>query len=242
MTASGRLASRSFLFEPLEDGMITRRALGAFVGAGAALGMAGRSASAIAGGSPAAAIDVKFPSEFRWGCSTAAYQIEGAVNEDGRGQSIWDSFAHTPGKIANGDTADVACDSYHRYKEDTQLLKGLGANAYRFSIAWPRIFPDGRGKPNQKGVDHYKRVVDDLLENGVEPYVTLFHWDLPAALSGGWQSRDTASAFADYAGFMAGQLSDRVGHFMTTNEIRSFVDSSYGFGILAPGLRLRRTR
>ncbi len=211
--------------------MITRRALGKFVGAAAAL-------RTVAGSARAAPLDLSFPSGFRWGCSTSAYQIEGAVNEDGRGQSIWDVFSHTPGKIMNGDTGDVACDSYNRYQEDTQLLKTLGATAYRFSIAWPRIFPDGRGQPNPKGVDHYKRVVDNLLENGIEPFVTLFHWDLPEALPGGWQSRDTAKAFADYAGYMAGQLSDRLDHFMTTNEIRSFVDSSYGFGILAPGLRL----
>jgi beta-glucosidase len=183
-------------------------------------------------------MDLSFPPGFRWGAATAAYQIEGAAREDGRGASIWDVFAHTPGKTLNGDTGDVACDSYHRYREDTQLLKALGANAYRFSISWPRIFPDGRGKPNPKGVDHYKRLVDDLLENGIEPNVTLFHWDLPAALPGGWQNRDTAHAFADYAGYMAGQLSDRVGRFMTTNELRSFVDLGYGNGIHAPGLRL----
>ncbi|HLG89562.1 MAG TPA: GH1 family beta-glucosidase [Alphaproteobacteria bacterium] len=211
--------------------MITRRAFGGLIGGGAALGLFRGSASAVPS-------DLSFPQGFRWGCSTAAYQIEGAVNEDGRGPSIWDIYSHTPGKVMNGDTGDVACDSYRRYREDTQLLKNLGATAYRFSIAWPRIFPEGRGKPNPKGVDHYKRVVDNLLENGIEPYVTLFHWDLPAALPGGWQSRDTAHAFADYAGYMASQLSDRVGHFMTTNEFRSFVDSGYAYGILAPGLRL----
>ena len=148
---------------------------------------------------------------------------------------------HTPGKTANGDTGDVACDGYHRYKEDTQLIKALGAKAYRFSIAWPRIFPNGRGKPNPKGVDHYKRLVDSLLENGDRPHVTLFHWDLPAALPGGWRNRDTAYAFADYPGYMAGALSDRVGHFMTTNEMRSFVDIGHQSGVHAPGLRLPPT-
>ncbi len=211
--------------------MITRRTLGASIGAGAALGLAARSASA----APAA---LSFPRGFRWGCATAAYQIEGAVNEDGRGPSIWDLFSHTSGKTANGDTGDVACDSYHRYREDTQLLKALGANAYRFSIAWPRIFPDGRGQLNPKGLDHYDRVVDNLLENGIEPHVTLYHWDLPTALPGGWRSRDTAHAFADYAGLIAEKLSDRVSHFMTMNEFKSFVDAGYGFGIHAPGLRL----
>jgi beta-glucosidase len=179
-----------------------------------------------------------FPRGFRWGCATAAYQIEGAVQEDGRGQSIWDVFAHTPGKIVDGSNGDAACDSYHRYGEDAQLLKNLGANAYRFSIAWSRIFPDGRGQPNPKGVDHYQRVVDNLLENGIEPHVTLFHWDLPAALAGGWQSRDTAAAFADYAGYMAAQLCDRVRHFMTLNELSSFTDLGHRIGIHAPGLRL----
>ena len=212
--------------------MITRRALGASLGAGAALSLAHGSASA----TPAT---LSFPKGFRWGCATAAYQIEGAVNEDGRGPSIWDVFSHTPGKTANGDTGDVACDSYHRYREDTQLLKGLGAKAYRFSVAWPRIFPEGRGQANPKGLDHYDRVVDNLLENGIEPYITLYHWDLPAALPGGWQSRDTAYAFADYAGLMAEKLSDRVEHFITMNEFASFVDAGHGFGIHAPGLRLK---
>lgn len=211
--------------------MITRRSFGAAVGTGALLGLLPESASA-------APPDVRFPEGFRWGSATSAYQIEGAVKEDGRGESIWDAFSHTPGKIANNDTGDVASDSYHRYREDTQLLKGLGANAYRLSIAWPRIFPKGRGKPNRKGVDHYNRVVDNLLENGIEPHVTLYHWDLPTALPGGWQSCDTAQAFADYAGYMAEQLSDRVDHFITMNEFRSFVDGGYLGGLHAPGLRL----
>ena len=212
--------------------MFTRRFIGASLGASAAFGALSTPVSAARPQKKSAG------SKFRWGCATSAYQIEGAVNQDGRGQSIWDVFSHTPGKIANGDTGDVACDSYNRYREDTQLLKSAGANAYRFSIAWPRIFPNGVGQPNPKGVDHYHRVVDDLLENGIEPHITLYHWDLPAALQGGWQSRDTVKAFADYAGYIAGELSDRVDHFITMNEFRSFVEAGYLGGMHAPGLHL----
>ncbi|MBN8807827.1 MAG: beta-glucosidase [Sphingomonas sp.] len=191
-----------------------------------------------AGNAVAAPIDQSFPNGFRWGCATAAYQIEGAVNEDGRGPTNWDVFCKTPGKVANGDTGDVACDSYHLYPRDIQLLKDLGVGTYRMSIAWSRIFPEGRGKPNQKGIDYYNRVIDALLAAGIDPYVTMFHWDYPVALAGGWQNRDTALAFADYAGFMAGKLSDRVRHFMTVNELRCFTDLSYMQGLHAPGLRL----
>lgn len=182
----------------------------------------------------------RFPAGFRWGCATAAYQIEGAVREDGRGETIWDVFSHTPGKIKDGSNGDVACDSYHRYAEDTRMLKELGANSYRLSFAWSRIFPEGRGAVNQKGVDHYKKVIDNLLESGIEPFVTIFHWDLPTALPGGWQSRDTALAFADYAGFVAKHFSDRVRHFIPVNEIRSFIDIGHGQGRHAPGLKLGR--
>jgi beta-glucosidase len=180
----------------------------------------------------------QFPRDFVWGCATAAYQIEGGVHEGGRGESIWDVFSHTPGKIPSGDTGDVADDSYHLYKEDVRLLKNLGAGAYRMSIAWPRIFPNGTGQPNAAGLDYYKRVLDELLANGITPYVTLFHWDLPATLPGGWQSRATALAFADYAGYVARQLSDRVHHFMTTNEFSSYTDLGYKTGLFAPGLKL----
>jgi len=199
---------------------------------------AGCTATVCGGVSHAAPIDLGFPKDFRWGCATAAYQIEGAAAEDGRGPTNWDIFSHTPGRVANGDTGDVACDSYHRYAEDAQLLKNLGVRTYRMSLAWSRIFPQGRGQPNQKGVDHYRRVVDNLLEHGIEPYVTMFHWDLPQALPGGWQNRDTAHAFADYAGYMAGQLSDRVQHFMTVNELRCFTDLGHAQGMHAPGLKL----
>lgn len=183
-----------------------------------------------------------FPRGFVWGSATASYQVEGAVNEDGRGKTIWDTFSHTPGKTFHGDTGDVADDSYHRYPEDIALMKEYGLTGCRFSIAWSRIFPDGKGTPNQKGVDHYKRVVDALLQAGVQPYCTLYHWDLPQALQnrGGWQNRETALAFADYAGYMAAQLSDRVHQFMTMNEIHSFIYTGYQVGRHAPGLKLSR--
>jgi beta-glucosidase len=182
-----------------------------------------------------------FPSGFLWGTATSAYQIEGAVNEDGRGPSIWDGFAHTAGRIADRSNADVANDGYHRYKEDVQLIKALGARAYRFSIAWPRVFPEGTGAPNPKGLDFYNRLVDELLANGIEPFATLYHWDLPQALQdrvGGWMSRDTARAFADYAGYVATALSDRVKHVFTINECSRLVDFGYGAGFDAPGLKL----
>ncbi len=179
-----------------------------------------------------------FPPDFLWGCATSAYQIEGAVTADGRGPSNWDVFSHTPGKTHHGDTGDVADDSYHLYKEDVQLLKDLGAKVYRFSISWSRIFPQGSGQPNEPGLAYYQRLIDELLKYGIEPYVTLFHWDLPQALAGGWQSRDTPKAFADYAGYVARKLSDRVRHFMTTNEVVCFTDLSYQVGQFAPGLKL----
>jgi beta-glucosidase len=172
----------------------------------------------------------RFPAGFFWGTATSAYQIEGAWNEDGKGESIWDRFAHTPGNIQNNDTGDVANDHYHRYKEDVALMKDIGATAYRFSIAWPRIFPQGTGTPNSKGVDFYKRLTDELRANGIEPFATLYHWDLPQTLQEkyrGWVSKDTAKAFAEYGGFIAGQLGDRVKHYFTINEFTSFVESGY---------------
>ena len=219
---------------------LSRRSLGVLAGAAAAASVVdavtpGLAATRAGSRQP---VTKPFPSGFTWGCATAAYQIEGAVDEDGRGRTNWDVFSHTKGRVLNGDTGDVACDSYHRHAEDARLVKDLGAGAYRFSIAWSRIFPDGRGQPNQRGVDHYKRVVDTLLANGITPYVTMFHWDLPAALPGGWQNRDTAYAFADYAGYMAGQLSDRVKNVMTTNEIFCFTNLGHETGIHAPGLKL----
>ncbi|HEY8142237.1 MAG TPA: family 1 glycosylhydrolase, partial [Kofleriaceae bacterium] len=142
-----------------------------------------------------------FPPGFLWGAATAAYQIEGAVREGGRGESIWDRFARRPGAVARGETGDVACDHYHRWREDVALMKSLGLRAYRFSIAWPRVVPAGRGPANQVGLDFYRRLVDELLENGIAPCATLYHWDLPQKLEdeGGWRRRDTAERFADYA-------------------------------------------
>jgi len=181
---------------------------------------------------------LRFPEGFLWGCATASYQIEGAANEDGRGPSVWDTFSHSPGKTFQGETGDVADDSYHLYKKDVKLLKNLGVGGYRMSISWSRVFPEGKGKPNQKGLDYYDHVVDELLENKIAPYTTLFHWDLPQALAGGWQSRDTAHAFADYAAFISRRLSDRVQHFFTTNEFVCFTDLGYKTGQFAPGLKL----
>ena len=181
-----------------------------------------------------------FPQGFLWGSATASYQVEGGVNEGGRGKTIWDTFSHTPGKTANGDTGDVADDSYHRYKEDVALMKSLGLKGCRFSVAWSRIFPSGTGAPNAAGLDYYNRVVDELLGAGIQPYCTLFHWDLPQALEdkGGWQNRDTAKAYGDYAGYMAGKISDRVKNFMTVNELRSFTELGYQNGMHAPGLKV----
>jgi beta-glucosidase len=182
-----------------------------------------------------------FPEGFLWGTATSAYQIEGAVDEDGRGRSIWDTFAHTPGKIEDHSNADRANDHYHRYKEDVRLIRELGVKAYRFSIAWPRVFPDGTGAPNPRGLDFYDRLVDELLNNGIEPFATLYHWDLPQSLQdrvGGWQSSETSKAFANYAGYVADRLSDRVKSIFTVNECGRFVNFGYGAGIDAPGLKL----
>jgi beta-glucosidase len=201
-------------------GDLSRRQFAKVAAASAALAGAGLPEFSFGQANPRpGASDLQFPEGFVWGCATASYQIEGAVNEDGRKPSIWDVFSHTPGKTNDGDTGDVADDSYHLYKEDTQLIKNLRAGAYRMSISWPRIFPDGAGQPNPLGMDHYKRVVDDLL-------------------AGGWQSRDTSKAYADYAGYVARQLSDRVKHFMTMNEFDSFTTLGYKTGKFAPGLML----
>jgi beta-glucosidase len=186
----------------------------------------------------AAPRSLQYPANFLWGCATASYQIEGAAAEDGRTPSIWDTFSHTPGKTFQGDTGDIADDSYHRYKEDVQLLKNLGVKVYRFSMSWSRVFPDATGKANEKGVDYYRRVIDELLNNGIEPYLTLFHWDLPQALPGGWQSRDTSKKMADYAAYVSKNFSDKVKHFFTTNEFVCFTDLSYKTGQFAPGLKL----
>jgi beta-glucosidase len=183
---------------------------------------------------------LRFPPGFEFGTATASYQIEGAVSEDGRGRSVWDTFAHTPGTIAGGDTGDVACDSYHRYGEDIELMRGLGVRAYRFSLAWPRVLPDGAGAVNQAGLDYYKRLSDGLRAAGIEPVATLFHWDLPQALqdAGGWQNRETAARFADYAAVVAAGLGDRVGRWITLNEPVVVTMNGHVEGSHAPGLKL----
>jgi beta-glucosidase len=180
-----------------------------------------------------------FPPDFVWGAATAAYQIEGAVSEGGRGESIWDRFVAIPGAIANGDTGVVACDSYHRIGDDVRLLRELGIDAYRFSISWPRIVPGGRGQMNPAGLDFYDRVVDELLASGIEPYVTLYHWDLPQVLEdrGGWPVRETVDAFAEYVEAVVARLGDRVSNWITQNEPWVIAWLGYGLGEHAPGRR-----
>lgn len=219
----------------------TRREIAQLLGLAAAPALL--PAAAHAAGAESSAGCSEFPTEFLWGSATSAYQVEGAVHVGGRGPSIWDTFSHTPGKTANGDTGDVADDFYHRYPHDVQLVKQLGMRAFRFSVAWPRVFPTGSGKPLAHGLDFYKRLVADLQSNGIEPFCTLYHWDLPQALQdqGGWQNPETARHLADYEGYVAGELS-RMGvrYFFTVNEIRTFTELGYGNGTHAPGLKLDR--
>jgi beta-glucosidase len=179
-----------------------------------------------------------FPDGFTWGASTAAYQVEGAARTDGKGPSIWDTFSHLPGKVRGGDTGDIACDSYHRYREDIALLASFGLNAYRFSISWPRVQPGGRGPVNQKGLDYYRSLVDELSERGIAAAATLYHWDLPQELqdAGGWASRDTAQRFAEYATIVAAALGDRVSQWMTVNEPQVAANHGYRTGEHAPGV------
>jgi len=181
---------------------------------------------------------LSFPEGFSWGAATAAYQVEGGANADGRGVSIWDTFSRVPGKIRRGDTGDIACDSYHRYREDVALLASLGLTDYRFSIAWPRIQPTGTGAVNQKGADYYRALLDELAEKGIAAAVTLYHWDLPQELQdrGGWAVRDTAERFAEYAQLVAEQLGDRVSRWITLNEPQVVASHGYRDGVHAPGL------
>lgn len=180
-----------------------------------------------------------FPSDFLLGVATAAYQIEGAVHEDGRKPSIWDVFCHTPGHIENGDNADTACNHYHLWEHDVRLMKELGIEAYRFSVAWPRVIPDGRSQVNQQGLDFYRRLTDALLEAGIRPMITLYHWDLPNALqeAGGWQNRSTADAFAEYAEVVLRTFSDVVDLFITLNEPWCATVLGHAFGTHAPGIQ-----
>jgi beta-glucosidase len=187
----------------------------------------------------AAAEENLFPADFVWGASTSSYQIEGAVDEDGRGKSIWDTFSHTPGLVKNDDTGDVACDHYHRWIEDVEWLARGGFNAYRFSVAWPRILPTGAGVVEPRGLDFYDRLVDGLLTRNITPWLCLYHWDLPQALQdqGGWLKRDIADKFADYARIVAQRLGDRVKHWAMFNEPNIHALFGYGMGGHAPGLK-----
>ncbi len=180
-----------------------------------------------------------FPPGFVFGAATAAYQIEGAADEDGRGRSIWDTYSHTPGRTFGGHTGDVACDHYHRYRDDVALMRELGLSAYRFSVSWPRVLPEGAGRVEQRGLDFYRRLVDELLEAGIDPWLTLYHWDLPQALQdrGGWADRDTAARFADYSAVVVGALGDRVRHWSTLNEPMCSSLIGHMAGAHAPGLQ-----
>ncbi len=180
---------------------------------------------------------IRFPDGFVWGAATASYQIEGAVNEDGRGQSVWDTFSHEPGRVHAGHTGDVACDHYHRYVEDVALMADLGLASYRYSIAWPRVQPDGTGPVNPRGLDFYDRLTDELIGRGIDPVVTLYHWDLPQSLEdrGGWTVRETAEAFAEYAQIVHARLGDRVRTWTTLNEPWCSAYLGYASGVHAPG-------
>jgi beta-glucosidase len=179
-----------------------------------------------------------FPDGFLWGVATAAYQIEGAAHEDGKGPSVWDTFSHEPGRVRGGDTGDTACDGYHRLDEDLALLSRMGVGAYRFSVSWPRIQPDGQGVANQAGLDYYGRLIDGLLERGIAPAVTLYHWDLPQALQdkGGWTTREIADRFAEYAGIVVAALGDRAKRWITINEPWVIANLGYRSGEHAPGI------
>ncbi len=181
-----------------------------------------------------------FPPDFVWGAATASYQIEGAWDEDGRSRSIWDVFSSEPGKTYNGDTGKVACDHYHRYREDVALMKEIGLPAYRFSVAWPRVIPSGRGAVNERGLDFYSRLVDELLAAGIEPWCTLYHWDLPHVLQleGGWCNPAISDAFAEYTSAVVNKLGDRVTNWMTFNEPQCFLGLSLLQGVQAPGYKL----
>ncbi|MGL1892237.1 MAG: GH1 family beta-glucosidase [Spirochaetaceae bacterium] len=187
----------------------------------------------------------KMPKDFLWGCSTSAYQVEGAVNIDGRGKSIWDTFSHIPGKIKSDHNGDISCDQYNLYKDDIVLMKNMGLKSYRFSISWPRVFPNGKGEFNEKGIDYYSRLVDSLLEANIEPCATLFHWDLPQVLEdqyGGWESKETSKYFGDYAGIISERLSDRLKNYYTLNDYICIAELGYRDGVFAPGKTLSRAK
>jgi beta-glucosidase len=204
--------------------------------AGASLLPASAAALGLSSGAPVGSGTVTFPKDFLWGTATAAFQVEGAWNEDGKGESNWDHFSHMPGKIRGAATADVACDHYHRYKEDIAIIKRLNLKSYRFSISWPRIQPTGTGAPNQKGLDHYSRVVDTMLEAGIRPFCTMYHWDLPQALEekGGWPNRDLANYYAEYASILGKHLGDRITVWAPFNMPWTFAYLGYGAGVFPP--------
>lgn len=187
-----------------------------------------------------AGIAMRFPKDFTWGVAAAAYQIEGAASTDGKGPSVWDEFCRQPGKVLDGHTGDVACDHYHRFREDVAMMRELGMRNYRFSISWPRVLPAGTGAVNGRGLDFYDQLVDELLAAGITPWATLFHWDFPheLLLRGGWLERESADWFADYAQVIAERLSDRVRHWMTLNEPQCFIGFGHATGTNAPGLKL----
>jgi beta-glucosidase len=206
----------------------------------AAMGVAAASCSGRVDLSPsplASQPPVKFPDGFSWGVATSAYQIEGAVAADGRGRSIWDTFCERPGTIADGSSGAVACDHYHRWESDLDLMQSLGIGSYRFSVAWPRVLPQGRGRVNRRGLDFYDRLVDGLLDRGISPLTTLYQWDLPQALQdrGGWENRDIADWFSDYATVVFAALGDRVPRWLTINEAKIIAQQSYQYGRMAPG-------
>ncbi|MBF0094191.1 MAG: family 1 glycosylhydrolase, partial [Alphaproteobacteria bacterium] len=188
--------------------------------------------------SPSATSCAGLPENFVWGASTSAYQIEGAAREDGRGPSIWDTRCRTKGGVTDGSSGDVACDHYHRWPEDVGLMKEMGVAAYRFSVAWPRVLPRGRGAVNEAGLDFYDRLIDGVLEAGIDPWLTLYHWDLPQSLDdlGGWTNRDCAGWFADYAALVARRTADRVKHYITFNEFSVFTLFGYAIDWAAPGV------
>src|SRR5574342_448747 len=187
---------------------------------------------------PEPSLGLRFPEGFQWGAATSAYQIEGAAKEDGRGDSVWDIFCREPGRVRDGDNGDVAADHYHRYPADLDLMKSLGLHSYRFSIAWPRVLPDGHGAVNQRGLDFYRRLVDGLHQRGITPMATLFHWDLPQVLQeqGGWENRDTAYRFAEFAADVFAALGADVPNWLTINEPKTVVQNGYLWGVHAPGL------
>jgi len=236
-----RQTRREFAHSLLAAGLTAALPAGLFSGCSVSSNAAGTAGSTGPANPRARQFDtsseVSFPRNFFWGTATAAYQIEGAWKEDDKGESIWDRFAHTPGKIKNGDNGDVACNSYHRWREDIALMRAMNLNSYRFSISWPRIQPTGSGPANSKGIDYYSRLADALLEARIRPFVTLYHWDLPQTLedAGGWPNRDTAARFADYVAVLAHALGDRVSDWMLFNEPSAFVDLGHLEGRHAPG-------